>query len=105
MHEYEHIIARKHGGTTVADNLALSCVICNRRKSSDLAAIDPVTAEVIRLFHPRRDRWPEHFHLAGVYIASDTPIGRATANLLQFNTPERVAERELLIALDLFKPL
>lgn len=102
VHEYEHIIPRKHGGATTADNLALSCTLCNRRKSSDLAAIDPITGEIIRLFHPRRDRWYEHFQLNGASIIALTPIGRATANLLQLNTFERIEERELLIALGFF---
>ncbi len=31
-HEIDHLIARKHGGQTVAENLALSCLSCNRRK-------------------------------------------------------------------------
>ena len=29
-HEVDHIIALKHGGQTRADNLALSCLSCNR---------------------------------------------------------------------------
>ena len=103
VHENEHIIARKHGGATLADNLALSCAICNRRKSSDLAAIDPKTGEVVRLFHPRRERWNKHFRLDDAHITPITSIGRATVNLLQFNTPDRLAERELLIAFGLFR--
>jgi len=30
-HEIDHIIAQKHGGPTEADNLALSCVLCNKQ--------------------------------------------------------------------------
>ena len=37
-HEIDHIIARKHGGKTTAENLALSCTICNQHKGSDLAS-------------------------------------------------------------------
>ena len=33
-HEVDHIIAVKHGGETIADNLALSCLSCNRHKGS-----------------------------------------------------------------------
>jgi len=103
VHEYEHIIARKHGGATTADNLALSCALCNRRKSSDLAAIDPQSGEIIRLFHPRRDRWQKHFRLEESKIIPLTAIGRATANLLQFNTVERIEERDQLITLGFFR--
>ncbi len=28
-HAIDHIVAEKHGGLTTADNLALSCTICN----------------------------------------------------------------------------
>ena len=39
-HEVDHVIARKHAGQTVAENLALSCLSCNRHKGSDLATFD-----------------------------------------------------------------
>ena len=42
-HEIDHIIAQKHGGPTDADNLALSCAVCNKHKGSDLASLDPET--------------------------------------------------------------
>ena len=29
-HQIDHIIAEKHGGQTVEENLALSCVLCNK---------------------------------------------------------------------------
>ena len=31
-HEIDHIIAEKHGGLTEAENLALSCTLCNKHK-------------------------------------------------------------------------
>ena len=62
-HEVDHIRAEKHGGTTTLDNLCLSCFDCNRQKGSDLSSIDPVTDEVVPLFHPRRDVWDDHFRL------------------------------------------
>lgn len=39
-HEVDHIIPLKHGGKTSAENLALSCLPCNRHKGSDFATID-----------------------------------------------------------------
>lgn len=54
-HEVDHIRAEKHGGTTTSDNLCLSCFECNRYKGSDLSSVDPVTDEVITLFHSRRE--------------------------------------------------
>jgi 5-methylcytosine-specific restriction endonuclease McrA len=35
-HEPDHLIALKHGGTTIAANLALACFNCNRFKGSDI---------------------------------------------------------------------
>jgi 5-methylcytosine-specific restriction endonuclease McrA len=48
-HEIDHIIAEKHGGLTEAENLALSCTLCNKHKGSDIASIDPDTGEVVAL--------------------------------------------------------
>jgi 5-methylcytosine-specific restriction endonuclease McrA len=53
-HEIDHIIARKHGGETTSENLALSCTICNQHKGSDLASIDPETKELTPLYNPRK---------------------------------------------------
>jgi hypothetical protein len=69
--------------------------LCNRHKGTDVAAIDPDGDEVVRLFHPRRDRWVDHSHLAGEYIESRTAVGKATVRLLQLNSSERLAERRL----------
>lgn len=96
-HEIDHVIAEKHGGRTVADNLALSCAICNKRKGSDIASIDPETGTLEPLYHPRRDNWQTHFQVQSGRIVPLTPIARVTVNLLQFNTPERVAERRILM--------
>lgn len=101
-HEIDHIYATKHGGETVQINLCLSCVDCNRYKGSDLCSLDPVSGEIARLFHPRRDRWEDHFRLEGARIVPLTAIGRVTERLLQFNTIERIFEREMLIALELY---
>ena len=56
------------------------------------------------LFHPRRDRWTEHFRLAGARVESLTPTGRITARLLPFNHPDRIEERELLLLLGALEP-
>jgi 5-methylcytosine-specific restriction endonuclease McrA len=36
----DHIIAEKHGGQTISENLCLSCYLCNRYKGSDVASVD-----------------------------------------------------------------
>lgn len=95
--EIDHLIARKHGGQSVAENLALACLRCNRSKGSDLTAIDPETQQVVPLFNPRAQLWPDHFGLSGALIVGLTPSGRATVALLKFNLVARVDSRRLLI--------
>ena len=55
-HEVDHIIAEKHRGETIEENLCLSCYECNRHKGSDFASFDPVTGEIAMLFNPRGDQ-------------------------------------------------
>jgi HNH endonuclease len=96
-HEVDHIIAEKHGGLTQEDNLALSCTLCNKYKGSDLTSIDPQTGEITPLYHPRRDRWSDHFCLTGAEFTPLSPLGRVTVKLLQLNRGDRIKERQLLI--------
>lgn len=96
--EMEHIVAEKHGGLTEAENLALACPYCNRAKGSDLGSLDPETRQLTPFFNPRIQTWTTHFRLDGAIITPLTPEGRVTVTILQFNYPERVQERERLIA-------
>jgi len=101
-HEVDHIIAVKHGGVTTEDNLAFSCLSCNRYKGSDFATIDQLSQEIVPLFNPRRQVWNEHFFLKGARIEGRTQIGQGTARLLQFNLPNRMLERQVLISQNLY---
>lgn len=103
VHEIDHIVALKHGGHTDADNLAFSCALCNKHKGSDVASVDQDTGQIVPLYHPRRERWTDHFQLQAGRIVPLTTTGRATARLLQLNHPERAQERELLVEAGLFK--
>lgn len=96
-HEVDHIVAQKHGGLTQADNLALSCSLCNKHKGSDLASVDPQTGAITPLYHPRQEQWSEHFRLTGAELTPLTPAGRVTVQLLQLNRDDRVQERQLLL--------
>jgi hypothetical protein len=95
-HHADHIVARQHRGGTTLENLALACCECNGFKGPNPGSFDPVTGELVRLFNPRQDHWAEHFRLESGIIVGLTPIGRATALLLQFNDPERVLQRQQL---------
>jgi 5-methylcytosine-specific restriction endonuclease McrA len=97
-HEVDHIIAVKHSGETTADNLALSCLSCNRHKGSDFATIDQTTKEIVPLFNPRLQVWSEHFYLENGRIEGKTKIGQVTSRLLQMNVLNRVLERQVLIS-------
>lgn len=96
-HEPDHIVAVQHGGITSLDNLAYTCHQCNRYKGPNLASVDPDTGERAFLFHPRPDRWQDHFRFDGPRIIALTTTGRATEALLRFNDPRRVAVREELM--------
>jgi hypothetical protein len=92
----EHIVARQHGGTSEPGNLALACGNCNFCKGPNIAGLDPEDGRLVPLYHPRRDRWADHFTWDGIQIVGLTPMGRATVELLAMNHWERVEVRENL---------
>jgi hypothetical protein len=100
----DHIIARQHGGSSEAENLAQSCPRCNAYKGPNIAGIDPMTGELTRLYHPRHDRWAEHFACSGAILTGLTPVGRTTIKVLSMNDPDMVAAREALIEEGGFPP-
>ena len=88
----DHIVPRAAEGPTEPNNLALACVSCSLRKGARELAIDPDTGQRVRLFHPRLDRWDEHFRWEDVRVVGLTPIGRTTVEALKLN-------RELVVAI------
>ena len=90
------MIAVKHGGRTVAENLALWRTVCNRFKGADIASIDSNTGRLTPLFHPRLDHWDDHCEFSNGEILGLTARGRATVRLLRMNRPTRIKERQLL---------
>jgi hypothetical protein len=90
----EHIVARKHRGLDEPDNLALACHHCNLHKGPNLAGLDSEGGAIALLFNPRRDAWHDNFQFRAGEVAGLTPIGRATVQVLQFNSPNRVKLRE-----------
>lgn len=89
----EHIRPRKHGGSDEPDNLALACVECNLHKSSNVAGYDPQTGQLTELFHPRHNRWEDHFERRGLLLLGKTAIGRTTVEVLQLNSEDRLELR------------
>jgi hypothetical protein len=96
-HQIDHIISRKHGGSSDLGNLAYACVLCNRYKGTDIASVD-IAGRPLRFFDPRRDIWDEHFRVNGPVIEPLTLAGEVTARVLRLNAAERVIERQLLQA-------
>jgi hypothetical protein len=95
-HEVDHVIAEKHGGQTVAENLALSCTLCNKYKGSDIASVDPDTNNIVPLFNPRIHQWHQHFKWNNGEFIALSPQGRVTIRLLRLNLRDRLLERQLL---------
>ncbi|MEZ4662735.1 MAG: HNH endonuclease signature motif containing protein [Caldilineaceae bacterium] len=97
--EIDHIIPESRGGSSEEDNLVLACPVCNSHKGVQIDAVDPITQTRVRLYNPRAEAWPEHFHWLdqGAVIEGKTAIGRATVIALDMNHPDTVAARHLWI--------
>src|SRR5271157_6485314 len=65
-------------------------------KGPNIAGVDSLSGRIVRLFHPRKDRWARHFIWNGPVLVGQTRIGRATIAVLEINHPEFVAWREVL---------
>jgi hypothetical protein len=92
----DHIIRIKHGGKTIVNNLAFSCFNCNSNKGSDIGSILQNSTRFIRFFNPRKDKWIQHFKYENGVIVPLTNIAEVTSNILQFNTADRIFQRQLL---------
>jgi 5-methylcytosine-specific restriction endonuclease McrA len=81
----EHVVPKSRGGETTPDNLALACQGCNNHKYDKIEGRDPVSGDVVRLYHPRRDRWGDHFAWSDdfAFILGRTAVGRATIATLR----------------------
>ncbi len=102
--EVEHVVPVAQQGTDAEDNLALACRACNLHKSDCRTGIDETTQTEARLFHPRQDRWEEHFQVAveSGMIVGLTAVGRATAARLNMNSSPQREARLLWIRLGLY---
>lgn len=79
-----------------AEALCEYCVFCNRGKGTDLGSIAGSSGNFVRFFNPRVDRWFDHFRIAGARIEPVTETGEVTVRILDFNSAERLLEREAL---------
>ena len=104
--ELDHIIPQKADGPTTPENTAWSCFRCNNAKGPNISGIDNEgdATVAVQLFHPRKQRWVEHFAWDGPELRGLTPNGRATVKKLQINLPHRVELRRMLILEGVFPP-
>ena len=98
--EIDHSIPQSLGGLTEEENLWLACSLCNDHKSDRIAALDPFTGTIVRLFDPRHQVWREHFAWTaeGDRLVGLTPTGRATIAALHLNRPSLVKAREAWVS-------
>ena len=93
----DHIIPEAEGGSNDFANLCLCCFWCNNFKRARLHLLDARTGHQVRLFHPRRDIWAEHFRWSPTKtrIIGRPAIGRVTVIALRLNRLTLVGARRL----------
>lgn len=103
---FEHIIPVSREGETKLENLALACGGCNQHKHNKVEAPDPIDRMLAPLYHPRQQRWQDHFAWDEdyTYIVGLTPTGRATVEALKMNRPGVVNMRQLLCSVGKHPP-
>jgi hypothetical protein len=94
----EHIAPLSAGGLDDLENLALACQGCNNHKYIKTDGVDPVTGAAVALFHPRLQRWRDHFIWSHDFtlLLGLTPTGRATIDALRLNREGLVNLRRAL---------
>jgi hypothetical protein len=95
----EHVTPRSRDGEFSWDNLALACQGCKNHKYLRTEARDPVSGNIVPLFHPRRHQWRDHFawNADATLIIGLSPTGRATVASLQLNREGLVNLRKILV--------
>ena len=103
----EHIIPLVSGGSSTPDNLCLACYRCNEFKGSRTEAADPIDGKLTVFFHPRLQRWSEHFAWRehGDTMDGLTSCGRTTIEALRLNNDWIVQARRLWMLVGLHPPL
>ena len=101
--EIDHIISEKHGGPTMASNLANACWYCNTFKGSDISGLDPEDPEADAALQSPSPQMDRHFRRDGPLLVGRTAIGRTTIRVLQINCEEALSLRESLMEEGLFE--
>jgi hypothetical protein len=95
----DHIHPKSKGGDSSDANLAYGCSGCNSWKSNRTEGLDPLTGEFAPLFHPRTDRWSEHFAWSAdlLSLVGISPTGRVTVDALHLNRAGLRTLRRLML--------
>ena len=103
----EHILPLVAGGSSLIDNLCLSCYRCNEFKGPRTQARDPLDGQNSPLYHPRQQRWSDHFGWSAdaTILHGLTAYGRATIEALHLNNDWIVQARRIWIGIGLHPPL
>ena len=85
--QIDHILPFVKGGSDELSNLCLACELCNQYKWTQTDGLDLETGDVVALFHPRQQKWHEHFAWSqdGNTVIGLTACGRATVDVLRLN--------------------
>jgi HNH endonuclease len=102
----EHIIPSIKNGIDDLDNLAFSCSGCNGHKYDRTDAYDPLSGELVTLYHPRQQLWSDRFVWSADFteIIGTSPVGRATIDRLCLNWLGVVNFRRVLRSMSLHPP-
>ncbi len=105
-HSVDHIVPPSDGGETELGNLALACQGCNGAKSTKRLCLDRLTGVLVDLFHPRNDRWSDHFAWSKDLLTIEglTGKGRTTVETLRLNRAGVINIRRVLILEGLHPP-
>jgi len=95
----DHIIPESLDGTSIFENLAYACFLCNRLKSNKIKTFDELSEKWVPLFNPRTDNWDEHFawNQEATLIIGTTIIGRCCVKELKLNREKLIEYRNCII--------
>lgn len=99
----DHVVPQADQGETDESNLALACLWCNSHKWTQTKAADPKTGRTVSLFHPRLQKWADHFRWSAddpTRLEGVTATGRATIIALQMNSRRAMQIRRWLMVVD-----
>lgn len=100
----EHVVPRSAGGPDSVDNLAWACPSCNLHKADRVNVRVDDLGDAIPLFHPRLDRWEDHFEWNDYTIVPKTEVGQVTIATLKLNHERRIKIRQAEQLFELFPP-